>query len=221
MTGSTRLTYARHLSWDMPSVLLSRWFVPLLLAAILGGCAGGTVDLRGDLPQPPLVERLDVTVGSFFPGKSRGYVIPTAVVRMNAGEAASTLFRQSWDALFLEVVDLPDWPPWRSQAPAVDGVIELADIEVEATFGDRVDSKDRVQVRYEVCLYEPDGVLVKCWTAEARSRQQRRLSDTLGDMGGALARQVEETLREALADFLVQFDTDPDVRRWAAGRAAP
>jgi hypothetical protein len=205
----------------MLSALLSRWFAPLVLAAALSGCVGGTVDLRGDLAQPPLVEQLEVTVGSFFPGKSRGYVMPTAVVRMNAGEAATKLFRQSWDALFLEVVDLPDWPPWRSQPPAVDGVIELADLELEAVFGDKADSKDRVYVRYEVCLYEPDGVLVKCWTAEARSRQQRRLADTLHDMGGALARQVDEVMREALALFLVQFDADPDVRHWAAGKAAP
>ncbi|MFZ5555290.1 MAG: hypothetical protein ACOZDY_00985 [Pseudomonadota bacterium] len=75
---------------------------------LLAGCMGGAVELPGRMEQPPLVEKLDVTVGASFPGKSRGYVLPTPVVRIHVGESSAARFRQAWDALFARVVDLPD-----------------------------------------------------------------------------------------------------------------
>jgi hypothetical protein len=195
-------------------------FVLLALFALLVGCIGGTVELPGRLEQPPLVEKLDVTVGAFFPGKARGYVLPTPVVRMHVGESSAVRLRQAWDALFAKVVDLPDWPPWRSQPPAVDGVIELADADMEVALGNDTNRPDRIHVRYRVCLYEPDATPVKCWTAEAEATDQRQLGDCLPDIGACIAQQADHVMREAVAHFLLEFEADPEVRRWAARKQA-
>jgi hypothetical protein len=191
----------------------------LLVAAVLAGCIGGAVQLRGALEEPPLVDKLDVTVGSHFPGRSRGTVVPTPVVRIPFGEASADRFRQAWDAMFAQVVDLPDWPPWRSRPPPVDGVIEVADAEMVATVGDDLDKPDRVRVRYRICLYEPSDTLVKCWSTDAESHYQRGIGECLSELGACLGQQADHVMREAIARFLLEFEADPDAKRWARRKA--
>ena len=181
---------------------------------------GGAVELPGRMEQPPLVEQLDLTIGASFPGKARGYVLPTPIVRIHVGESSAARFRQAWDALFAKVVDLPDWPPWRSQPPAVEGVIEPAEADMDVALGNDTTRPDRIRVRYRVCLYEPDATPVKCWTAEAESTYQRKLGECLPDLGKCIGQQADHVMREAVARFLLEFDADPEVKRWAGRKAA-
>lgn len=193
---------------------------PLLLLALAGGCATTTAKLPGAMPQPPLVARIDARIGAAFPAPARGYVHPTPLVRLPVGEASAARFRQAWGALFTEVVDLPDWPPWRASRPAVDGVIELDHVAMDVTTGNDRDIPDFVRVLYRVCLYRPDASPVKCWTAEAAGSQQRGIAECLPDFSVCLGEQADAAMREALARFLLEFEADPDVKAWAA-RAAP
>lgn len=189
---------------------------PLALLALLVGCMGGAVNLPGRMEQLALVEKFDVTVGASFPGKARGYVLPTPVVRIHVGESSAARLRQAWEALFARVVDLPDWPPWRSQPPAVEGVIELAEADMDVALGNDAARPDRIRARYRICLYEPDATLVKCWTAEAESTDQRKLGECLPDIGACIGQQADHVMREAVARFLLEFEADPEVKRWAA-----
>lgn len=189
---------------------------PLALLALLVGCMGGAIELPGRMEQPPLVDRLDVTVGASFPGKARCYVLPTPIVRIHVGESSAARLRQAWDALFARVVDLPDWPPWRSQPPAVEGVIELAEVDMDVTLGNDATRPDRIRARYRVCLYEPDATPVKCWIAESESTDQRKLGECLPDLGACIGQQADHVMREAVARFLLEFEADPEVKRWAA-----
>lgn len=188
----------------------------LALLALLVGCMGGAVELPGRMEQPALVDKLDVTVGASFPGKARGYVLPTPIVRIHVGESSAARLRQAWDALFARVVDLPDWPPWRSQPPAVEGVIELAEADMDVALGNDATRPDRIRARYRICLYEPDATPVKCWTAEAESTDQRKLGECLPDIGACIGQQADHVMREAVARFLLEFEADPEVKRWAA-----
>ena len=200
----------------MPSI---RILVVLGVTAALAGCMGGVAELPGAMEQPPLVNRLDVQVGSSFPGPSRGYVLPTPLVRFPIGEASASRFRQAWGAMFAKVVDLPDWPPWRSATPDVDGVIELNEVAMQVTLGNDMNVPDRIRVRYQVCLYEPNAVLVKCWTSEAESEQQRRPGECLPDVRVCLTQQADLLMRKAIARFLLEFDADSETKRWAARKA--
>lgn len=191
----------------------------LLLVPLLSGCATTTATLPGAMPQPPLVERIDARVGAAFSGPSRAYVHPTPLVRFPVGEASAARFRQAWDALFAEVVDLPDWPPWREKPPAVDAVIELDKVAMDVTLGNDANLPDFVRVLYRVCLYRPDASQVKCWTAEAASSHQRGLGECLSDFSVCLGEQADTVMREALARFLLEFEADPEVKAWAAGAA--
>lgn len=192
----------------------------LALFALLVGCMGGSLELPGKLEQPPLVDKLDVTIGASFPGKARGHVLPTPIVRIHVGESSAARFRQAWDALFSRVIDLPDWPPWRSQPPAVEGVIELADADMDVALGNDTTRPDRISVRYRVCLHEPDATPVKCWTAEAEATDQRKLGECLPDLGACIGQQADHVMREAVAHFLLEFEADPEVKRWAARKQA-
>lgn len=224
-------------------MLTSRLLTVFLVATLIAGCFGGVVQLPGAMEEPPLVTKLDVSVGSHFPGKSRAYMVQTPVARIAVGEASAKRFRQAWDAMFTRVVDLPDWPPWRSRPPPFDGVIELDDVEMDVTLGNDLDEPDHMRVRYRVCLYRPDANLVKCWSTEAESSYQRGLGEVgklLSFLGGPLkaessdqegsgecvldfctylGQRADHVMREAIARFLLEFEADPDVKRWARHEA--
>lgn len=192
----------------------SRRLLPLL--PLLAGCASPTAQLPGALPQPPLVERIDAKVGAAFTGPARAYVHPTPLVRFPVGEASAARFRQAWDALFAEVVDLPDWPPWREKPPPVDAVIELDRVAMEVAWGNDLDRADFVRVLYRACLYRPDASPVKCWTAEAAGSHQREPGECLSDLSVCVSEQADAVMREAIARFLLEFEADPEVKAWAA-----
>jgi len=200
-------------------MLASRALSVFLIATVLPACIGGTAQLPGAMEEPPLVDKLDVTIGSHFPGQSRGYVVPTPIARIPVGEASAKRFRKAWEAMFAQVVDLPDWPPWRSRPPPVDGVIEVDTVEMEVTLGNDDNKPDRIQVRYRVCLYQPDATQVKCWSTEADSRYQRGIGECLLGLGACLGEQVDHVMREAIARFLLEFEADPDAKRWAGRNA--
>jgi hypothetical protein len=187
-----------------------------LLLPLLAGCASSTAKLPGALPQLPLVERIDAKVGAAFTGPARAYVHSTPLVRFPVGEASAARFRQAWDALFAEVVDLPDWPPWRESRPAVDGVIELDKVAMDVAWGNDLDKADFVRVLYRACLYRPDASPVKCWTSEAATSHQRELGECLSDLSVCVSEQADAVMREAIARFLLEFEADPEVKAWAA-----
>jgi hypothetical protein len=184
-----------------------------LAAAVLLGC--GTVPLTPPGAEAPLVRSIDARVGTSFASAARLAYVTSPVMRIDVGQASVAQFKQAFVALFAETVALPDWPPWRHDAPAVDGVIELERIDAELRIGDDGNRADVVSIAIRICLYEPSGTEIRCWTPSSRNSHQRGLGECL-DLSKCILPQMEVVMREVAALFLVAAESDPAVRTWAA-----
>jgi hypothetical protein len=186
--------------------------VPVVLAiAALAGC--GTVPLTPPGEDAPLVRRIDARVGTSYAAVARLAYVTNPAMRLEVGQSSITRFEKAFAAMFAETVALPDWPPWRHEPPAVDGVIELERADAELVLGDGVNKPDFVSVAYRVCLYEPNAMEIRCWMPSARSTHQRTL---VNEFPAAVVAQMEAAMREAIALFLLAVEKDPAVLEWAA-----
>lgn len=209
-----------------------RWIAPGLLV-VLSAC--GTTPLPPPPDVPPLFRRIEARVGAVYAEAARAAVLQDPLVRIEVGQASVARFRQAFAAMFAQVVELPESPSWRAAGTALDGVIELQRVDARMVPGNDASGllarlvqaqdmarPDVVDITYSVCLYAPDGAVVRCWAASATDSHQRGPFDCL-DMGPCIARQTEAVMRGAIARFMVDAENDPALASWAAriARRAP
>lgn len=192
---------------------LIRLFGTAVLAAALSGCVS-TLPLKETFDEPPLFPQIAARVGTAcrVPIHTADYV--QGIYRVDFDRISLTRFEQVYRALFSEVVPLPVWPPWRSQPPALDGVIELEEAQLSTFLGDERGNPDKVAVFYRACLYRPDGALVSCVDGRAEQVYQR-VPFEVYRISAHLAALVETASREALARFVLAFEKDAAVWNWA------
>jgi hypothetical protein len=188
-------------------------FATALAAAVVAAC--GTVPVEPPSQDAPLFRRIDARVGTSYAAAARIAYVTTPIIRIDVGKASVARFEPAFAAMFTERVDLPDWPPWRHEAPAVDGVIELERVDAELVLGNDSNRPDVASVAYRVCLYQANATEIRCWTPSARNSHQRGLAECL-DLRACIVPQMEIAIREAVALFLVAAENDPVVREWAA-----
>jgi hypothetical protein len=187
--------------------------LPALLAA-LGLVACGTVPLPAPPQELPLFQRIDARVGTVYATAARTAIVTNPLLRIEIGKASVARFEQAFSAMFAQVVELPDWPPWREGVAGVDGVVEVERTDAELVLGDDLRRPDVVRVAYRVCLYDRSGAVVRCWSPAAQLSHQRRVSECL-DLSACLVPQAEIVVREAIARFMVEVEGDPAVRAWS------
>lgn len=181
-------------------------------ALALAAC--GTVPLAPPPEDPPIFRRIDARVGVVYAGAARTAILVNPLVRIEVGKASVARFERVFASMFTQAVELPDWPPWREGSTDLDGVIVLEQTDAELILGtDR--NPDVVRIAYRVCLYEPGGIEVRCWTASAQQSHQRRLTECL-DVRDCLMPELEITMREAIARFMVDAENDPALKAWSA-----
>ncbi len=114
----------------------------VLAIAALAGC--GTVPLTPPGEDAPLFRRIDARVGTSYTAAARLAYVTNPAMRLEVGRSSITRFEKAFGAMFTETVPLPEWPPWRHEAPAVDGVIELERADAELVLGDGLNKPDFV-----------------------------------------------------------------------------
>ena len=183
-----------------------------LMSLMLAAC--GTVPLEPPPEDPPIFQRIDARVGVVYAGAARTAILINPLVRVEVGKASVARFERVFASMFTHAVELPDWPPWREGTTGVDGVIVLEKTDAELVLGtDR--NPDFVRIAYRVCLYTPDGIEIRCWTASAQQRHQPRLTECL-DVRACIMPEIEITMREAIARFMVEAENDPALKAWSA-----
>jgi len=182
------------------------------LAAGLSAC--GTVAIHPPGGEAPLVRPIDARVGTTYAAAARLARLTNPLMRIEVGEASIDRFEQAFAAMFTQTVELPDWPPWRYEAPAVDGVIELEGMDAKLVLAEGPDQPDVVTVSYRICLYEADATQVACWMPMSRKASVRG-PDCL-NLGRCVSLHVEAAIREAVALFLLAAESDPALLEWAA-----
>ncbi len=183
-----------------------------LVALALAAC--GTVPLAPPPEDPPIFQRIDARVGVVYASAARTAILVNPLVRIEVGKASVARFERVFASMFTQAVELPDWPPWREGSTGLDGVIVLEQTDAELILG--TDRKpDVVRIAYRVCLYEPGGIEIRCWIASAQQSHQRRITECL-DVRDCIMPELEITMREAIARFMVEAEHDPALKDWSA-----
>jgi len=191
----------------------------ITLAGLLAGCVT-TIPFKPVFKEPPLATQIQARVGSAcrIPIHTADYAESLGgggIAKVNFDRSSLSRFDQVFGSLFSEVTPLPPWPPWRETLPALDGVIELDAADVKLSLGDDMGrNPEHVVVRYRVCLYSPNGATVNCWESQAEQIHQRNPFERY-NLIPYLQTLVEAASREAIARFMLAFESDPAVKEWA------
>jgi hypothetical protein len=189
-----------------------------LAALALAGC--GTVPLEPPPEEPPIFPRIDARVGVVYASAARTPILTNPLLRIEVGKASVARFERVFASMFTQPLELPDWPPWREASAGLDGVIVLEQTDAELMLGDDTGrNPDVVRIAYRVCLYEPGGTEIRCWTPSARHSHQRRVGECL-NLQACIVPETEITMREAIARFMVEAEKDPALKAWSE-RIAP
>jgi hypothetical protein len=217
--GPTQIGYSRTI-YQRERAELKHFFhwrgVCLVLAASLLSACGGTALLESPLPEEaPLFRRIDARVGTVYTGAARSLIFYTVTgVRVELGKASVASFERAFAAMFRQTTELPDWPPWRDVGTAMDGVIELEWTDGSFVAGAPPAKPEVVEVSYRICLYEPDGSEIRCWSPSARISHERFFEPFISEP--YVGELTETAIRKAIARFMVQVENDPAVKAWAA-----
>ena len=194
--------------------LLKQWACAVLVTLALAAC--GTVPLEPPPEAAPIFRRLDARVGVVYASPARTAFLSNPLIRIEVGQASVARFERVFTSMFTQAVALPDWPPWREGSTGLDGVIVLEQTDAELVLGDDGGrNPDVVRIAYRVCLYEPGGAEIRCWNPAARHSHQRHPLECL-DMRSCIMPQTEICMREAIARFMVEAETDPALKAWSA-----
>ena len=191
----------------------------------LASCAP-TTEIPITLGEMPLVTRIDASVGAVYAPEVETRAVSKSLrlfgepVVLDQFEGSSVkMFKEAFTALFLSVKELSDVKPSQGD---LDGVLNLktASLYIEEGFAGIAGlpaAPDVVLVTYNVCLSQADGAEIKCWQMASDKSLERAGGECMmtGDKSKCLAPLVESAMREALAEFLLEFGEDPVVAAWA------
>jgi hypothetical protein len=194
-----------------------------VVATTVAGCASQTVAVHGAPEQVPLAQRHDARVLVHYVPAVRDAQYSDEIVNVAIGATSIERLDQAFAALFSSATQAPEWPPWRSEPLAVDGVIEVDQGSVDVETGVskaplplgpfNLGTPDKVIVYYHACLYRPDGAKVSCWEAESLVERQRGF---LATMDASVAWLADQAMTDAVAKLMRAIETDPAVQAWMA-----
>lgn len=197
---------------------LAYWLV-LIQVMSVASCTG-TVEVPDSQEAVPLFRQIDAKVAKSFATKARLTEVETALFRAEVGAISVGRFDQAFDAMFTETTVAPNWPPWqRVDMNHVDGIVQLEEAIADIELGNDAGIPDLVQVTYKACLYDNRANVVQCWDSSASQAHKRNVGECLTDMSVCIGRQLEITVRDAVARMMVQIENDPVVRTWASQQA--
>ncbi len=196
----------------------------VLAALLLSGCGANEVVVQGQFPQPVL-EKLPVNLGVYYEPKFRQHEFYDKTTTrgesdwiVRTGAAQTNLYNTLLGGMFDNIVYLNEWP--RDERLA-----EVGKQDVDAILVPHVDELQysiprhskinvfEVWMRYRYELYDGNGELLADWTMTS-----------YGKTPTAFLRSAEEAvnlaaivaLRDAGANFAVNFAQVPEVKQWLA-----
>ena len=209
------------------SAKAGRWLL-LGLVLFFTGCAAEVV-VKGEFPQPVL-EKLPLKLGVYYDPEFRTHeFFDEANSReetdwiVRTGEAQVTMYNTLLPGMFEEIVMLNELP----RRDRVETVIER---DLDAVLVPHVDelqysipSHTKINVfeiwlRYRYELYAPDGELLAEWTMTSYGKTPTaflRTAEAAVNLAAIVA------LRDAGANFAMNFTRVPEVQEWMDSRESP
>ena len=193
----------------------------LCLALLLTGCGGTKLVVTGDFPDP-LVDPIPLKMGTYFPEEFSNYEFVQerdkrggAAISIDSGRSQVKLFQRVFGSYFQTVRAL-DGLPEDQVLDGLDGIIvpEVAQLQVSVPSETKTKVYE-VWIKYNMNLYQPDGVKVLTWPVTAYGKTPKRFMKTREI---ALQQAFVVALRDAGAHFVSRFDRLPLVKEWLAAR---
>ncbi len=207
-----------NVSAGVSAIVLARRAAILacVLVAVVG-CGASRVSVPQQFPVP-LVERLPLAVGVRLDDALLAYTHTEELEsgkewQMELGSAQPAMFQNLLSGMFtrIEVVS-------GTTAPNLDAVLAPSIEEIQFSTPDQTKTDYfEVWIRYQMKLYGPDGALIADWplTAYGQSNAQ---NFGLQGKEPALHAAALAACRDAMAFFIVQFQTIPAIEAWLASR---
>lgn len=193
----------------------------LLGLLLLAGCANEVI-VEGAFPEPVL-EKIPLTIGVYYDPEFRGHEFfdqadsrEEVDWRVRTGPAQVQMYNTLLPGMFEEVVML-------NELPRGDRVEAVFDANVDAVLVPHVSELQysipnhtkinvfEIWMRYRYELYAPDGELLADWTMTSYGKTPTAFLQT-AEAAVNLAAVV--ALRDAGANFAMNFSNVPEVRRW-------
>ncbi len=193
-----------------------------------------TLKLDAQLPLPPAVKQNPIHIGVYYSPEFVEYKKRIEVILCGPygrrdqsgvfftfpiGTSSKDLFDQCISSMFSTVTKISDPPPFTKNTPTLDGVleprIESFDWDIVCSQNYFSTGKFSAIVRYLISLYDSDGHLVTSMHLEGRGLEKPLLC--LGD-NCKDSRAAEQAMRDAIAKFMIDFQEQPEVKRWLLTR---
>ncbi len=193
----------------------------LLGVFLLAGCANEVI-VEGQFPEPVL-DKIPLTIGVYYDPEFRTHEFfdqadsrEEADWRVRTGPAQVQMYNTLLPGMFEEVILL-------NELPRGDRVDAVFDADVDAVLVPHVSELQysipnhtkinvfEIWMRYRYELYAPDGELLADWTMTSYGKTPTAFLQT-AEAAVNLAAVV--ALRDAGANFAMNFSNVPEVRRW-------
>jgi hypothetical protein len=198
----------------------------LLGCALLASCGVNEVVVKGQFPQPVL-DKLPITLGVYYDPEFREHeFFDQASSRgesdwvVRTGAAQTQMYDTLLGGMFEQVVML-------NELPRKERIQAVAETGVDAVLVPHVDELQysiprhtkinvfEIWIRYRYELYAPDGELLGEWTMTSYGKTPTAFIQTAA---GAVNLAAVVALRDAGANFAMNFSSVPEVKEWMEAR---
>jgi len=203
---------------------LRRSWLLITLTALFAGCANQVV-VKGNFPEPVL-DKIPLTIGVYYDPEFRSHeFFDEAKSReetdwlVRTGEAQVDMYNTLLPGMFQEVVMLNALPRRDRVETVLDENVDAVLVPHVAELQYSIPNHTKINVfeiwmRYRYELYAPDGELLADWTMTSYGKTPTAFLQT-AEAAVNLAAVV--ALRDAGANFAMNFTRVPEVRTWMEG----
>lgn len=199
---------------------IARWALPGI-AALLVACSNNVV-VQGNFPEPVL-DKMPYTIGVYYDPEFRGHeFFDEASSReesdwlVRTGDAQVQMYNTLLPGMFEKVVMLNDIPR-RDRVEAVGGehldavlVPHVAELQYSIPSHTKINVFE-IWMRYRYELYATDGELLADWTMTSYGKTPTAF---LQSAEAAVNLAAVVALRDAGANFAMNFSSVPEVKMW-------
>jgi hypothetical protein len=197
-----------------------------MLAMLLPACSSmNLVPIRAPLSQPPLVEKLQIPVVVQYSEDlqnhtclvDKGYILETWAIAL--GPPSIDMFNLIFSALFEKAM------PINLDSDAMASIRPRHIIELRLSMFDGCEASwpilgTSVEIAYEATLHDVEGGIITRWEGRGKAgpgdtlENYMRANSTIGIETVYLSNVISLAMRNAAADFIINFDKDVKIRAW-------
>ena len=200
------------------------------LFLFIAGCSvERNLKIDARLPLPPAFKQIPIRIGVYYSPELLALTNKSEFVcRPNersdiffifpVGAASSDLFDQIITSMFVSVTRLPSPSQSSNRGSSIDGLLEL---RIESFKWELVCTKGNdlnhilAKIRYIVNLYDPGGHLISSLRISGSGVEKPKACFR----GCKDSYATEQALQDAMANFMLKFCEQPEVKQWISTRS--